>query len=53
VPDEVRNLNRLLNSMYIQSHEVGDFGASGNRKIDRMQIEFIASRVSALNECFY
>lgn len=53
VPDEVRNLSRLSDAMYLKPFEIGDFKAPGNRKIDRMQIELIAARVSSLNECFY
>ncbi len=53
VPDEVRNLHRISKPMYLGTEDVINFRASGNRAIDRMQIEFLASRVSALNECFY
>ena len=30
-----------------------NFGQDETRAIDRMQIELIAGRVSAVNECFY
>ena len=48
VPDAVRNLRRL-SAYYVQS--VGD--TSLRTSLDRPQIELIAARVSALNECFY
>lgn len=52
-PDEVRNLGVLSDAMYIKPHEVGSFSATGNRALDRMQLELLGSRVSKLNECFY
>lgn len=53
VPNEVWNLHSISEPMYLPTHHVMDFRASGNRAIDRMQIELLASRVSHLNECFY
>ena len=53
VPDEVWNLHHISEPMYLPTHDVMDFRASGNRAIDRMQIELLAARVSALNECYY
>lgn len=53
VPDEVRNLARLSDAMYLSVKEIPDFRAPGNRVIDRLQIELIAARVSSINECFY
>lgn len=53
VPDEVSSLLRTSAPMYLTSRDVADFSASGNRAIDRMQIELLAARVSSLNECFY
>ncbi len=53
VPDEVRNLRRLSAAHYLEPHEIVDPGAEGHRALDRRQIELVAARVSALNECFY
>ena len=53
VPNEVWNLHRISEPMYLPTRHVADFHASGNRAIDRMQIELLAARVSVLNECFY
>ena len=54
VPDEVRLLNDLSDSHYMSIDHVGDPGYSeANRAIDRLQMELVASRVSAINECFY
>lgn len=52
-PDEVRNLDVLSAAMYIDRNDIGSFSASGNRALDRMQLELLGARVSKLNECFY
>ena len=49
VPDAVRNLLKLLGAFYVK--EVGNLNARNS--LDRCQIELLAARVSALNECFY
>jgi hypothetical protein len=48
VPDHVRALRAWSEVHYV---DVRDFGA--RRAIDRQQIELVAARVSALNQCFY
>ena len=53
VPEAVRMLKRLSSAHYLPMELVPAAGASGGRALDRMQIELIAGRVSALNECFY
>ena len=49
VPDAVRNLGSLLGPFYVK--DVIDLKARNS--LDRRQIELVAARVSALNECFY
>ncbi len=51
VPDEVRGLRILSAAHYLPVEQIVD--ASVGRSLDRAQIELIAGRVSALNECFY
>ena len=51
VPDEVRQLAELGAAHYLPFTQMMDLHAA--RAIDRMQIEFLAARVSALRECFY
>ena len=51
VPDAVRQLMELNDAHYLPSDRIVDLRAG--LAIDRAQIEFVASRVSALNECFY
>jgi alkylhydroperoxidase family enzyme len=51
VPDHVRALRRLSNAHYVPVGKLQD--PSYRRALDRMQMELVAARVSALNECFY
>ena len=54
VPDEVRaSLHILLPVQYIEPAQGLDPTNSGGRAISRAQIELLAARVSALNQCFY
>ena len=51
VPDAVRELQDLSASHYLPPKDI--VRLRQGRAIDRMQMEFVAGRVSALNECFY
>jgi hypothetical protein len=51
VPAEVRALRRSADAHYLPVAQIGD--PSARRALDRMQMELVAARVSALNECFY
>ncbi len=51
VPDHVRLLQLESTSHYMSMAEIAD--PSIRRSIDRLQIELVAARVSAMNECFY
>jgi len=53
VPDEVRRLQDLSAACYLRVEQVADARAGGARAISRPQMELLAGRVSALNECFY
>ena len=53
VPDEVRGIVALMRPQYMDVEHVPDPTYDPGRAIDRAQIELIAGRVSALNECFY
>jgi hypothetical protein len=52
VPDAVRQLNELSDVHYLPMDQVMDPRAR-MRHLSRAQMELIAGRVSALNECFY
>jgi hypothetical protein len=51
VPDHARLLQKETRSHYVHLKDLGN--PKLGRDLDRMQIEFVAARVSALNECFY
>jgi hypothetical protein len=54
VPAEVEALNAISGSHYMVLDHVTDPAyAEPGRALDRLQMELVASRVSALNECFY
>jgi hypothetical protein len=51
VPDEVRALRLSSDAHYVPVAQIGD--PTVRRALERPQIELLAARVSALNECFY
>ena len=51
-PDSVRWLNDLFEAHYLSWDDMGDMNTRV-RALSRPQLELMASRVSALNECFY
>ena len=51
VPAEVEAWHSISEAQYLSAHQMTRFGRV--RAIDRSQIELVAGRVSALNECFY
>lgn len=52
VPDEARGFFKLVAVQYLSRHEMFDF-ANEYRAISHAQIELLASRVSAINQCTY
>lgn len=53
VPDSVRMLQVLGGAHYMEPSQVANPRANGGRAITRPQIELLAGRVSAINDCFY
>ena len=53
VPDAVRWWMRVGNAQYLSMKGMMNFSGNTGRSIDRMQMELVAGRVSAINECFY
>ena len=51
VPSEVRALRRAAETHYVPVAQISD--PTVRRALDRPQMELVAARVSALNECFY
>ena len=52
VPDEVKGFFDIVNAQYLAAHEMRDF-AHEFRAINHAQIELVAGRVSAINQCVY
>jgi len=53
VPDAFRDWRALAGAQYLSFERMRNFVQDPDRKINRMQMELIAGRVSAVNECFY
>lgn len=53
VPDCVRRMRDLAAAQYVPIEDLPDPRANGGRALSRAQIELVAGRVSAVNECFY
>jgi hypothetical protein len=51
VPDAIRDMQVMSQAQYLEAENVFDMTAG--RNLAREQIEFIASRVSGINGCFY
>ena len=51
VPPEVRALRRSSDAHYLPVTQIPD--PTARRTLDRAQMELVAARVSALNQCFY
>jgi hypothetical protein len=51
VPPEVRALRRSSDAHYLSVPQIVD--PTARRTLDRSQMELVAARVSALNQCFY
>ena len=53
VPDAVRTLNDLSSVHYLPNHNVRSAGVDRGGALSRSQMELLAGRVSALNQCYY
>ena len=53
VPDAVRDWRALAAAQYLSFAGMQNFVKDEARSIDRMQMELVAGRVSAVNACFY
>jgi hypothetical protein len=53
VPDAVRSLHEQSGAYYLEMVDVVNPKVNGGRALTRPQMELVAGRVSALNECFY
>jgi hypothetical protein len=53
VPDEARRLTRVVDEEYFTHETMMDMSYSSLEGLSRPQLELVAARVSALNQCFY
>jgi hypothetical protein len=53
VPDEARRLIAVITEEYYSTQARTDLTYSPQAALSRPQLEFVAARVSALNQCFY
>ena len=53
VPSELRDHIELETAQYMPLDRFFDFGYQHHKGLTRAQVEVIAGRVSAINECFY
>ena len=53
VPDEMEKHIELEQAQYMPLKHVRDFGHQHHKGLTRAQVEVVAGRVSAINECFY
>lgn len=53
VPEAVRNWRDLAAAQYLSFQGMSNFSGPTGRSLNRMQMEIVAGRVSAINECFY
>lgn len=53
VPEEAKRLNTVMNHEYFSMETIFDLTYSSLEGISRPQLELVAAKVSALNQCFY
>ncbi len=53
VPAEIGAWMRVAGTQYVHVSVIEDLAEPAGRALDRTQIELVAGRVSAVNECFY
>ena len=53
VPDELEKHVELEQAQYLPLKHIRDFGYQHHKGLNRAQVEVVAGRVSAINECFY
>jgi len=53
VPDEAKTVMRAIATQYVALEKFDDLSFTFDAHITRSQVEFLAARVSVLNDCFY
>jgi hypothetical protein len=53
IPDAIRLADSILNTYYVFGADMPNLSKNSGRALQRSQMEFIAARVSSINDCFY
>ena len=53
VPDELKDHMELEKVQYSQMDKILDFSYTHHKGLNRSQVELVAGRISAINECFF
>jgi hypothetical protein len=53
VPEAIRMAGQILNAYYVVGDDMPNLSKNSDRALQRSQMEYIAARVSAFNDCFY
>ena len=53
VPNALREWREVAAVQYLALEKMRDYFKDDSRTINRLQMELVAGRVSAVNECFY
>jgi alkylhydroperoxidase family enzyme len=53
VPDALRDWRSLAAAQYLSLEDMTNYERHEHRALGRAQMELVAARVSAINECFY
>jgi len=53
IPDAIHMAGKILNAYYVTGDDMPNLSKNSGRALQRSQMEYIAARVSAFNDCFY
>ena len=53
IPDAIRLADSILNTYYVFGADMPNLSKNSGRALQRSQMEYIAARVSSINDCFY
>ena len=52
-PESLHDVKALAVAQYVPVQQIPNMGYDPGRAIDRVQMELVAARVAAINQCFY
>ena len=53
IPEAIHMAGNILNAYYVVGDDMPNLSKNSGRALQRSQMEYIAARVSAFNDCFY